>query len=215
MKNKIGFTLSEVMVTMGILGVLAAILIPAVMSVSPDQNKVMLKKAYYTLEKAVSDLINDDSNYPLDPPGTTTDTGQTVSQGFHYKTAGGTAIPANNNKFCYLLSESLNTVGTVDCDPAGSGASTGMSFTTSDGMLWTIYDSTFELHATNYLQVAVVLVDVSGPNKGDNCDYNGGAGKHPDQFKFRIRYDGKMTINPNDTAAMAILANPTNNKKDL
>jgi len=212
MKNKKGFTLAEVMVTLVIMGVLAAILVPAVMNVSPDSNKVLLKKAYSTTEKVVSELINDDSNYPVDQTGTTTDTSQTVPLGFTYTTAGGTTIPVGDNKFCFLFSENLNTVGAVDCNPTG-----GMSFTTADGMVWTPTATAFilTLDATSYLTTDVLSVDVTGSGKGDNCFYNTcAAGKHPDKFRFRIRYDGKMTIDPADTAAISILTNPTDNQKD-
>ena len=64
MHLKKGFTLSEVMVTLGVLGVLAAILIPAITKVTPSTERVMFKKAHATLEKAVSEMIEDETNYP-------------------------------------------------------------------------------------------------------------------------------------------------------
>ena len=47
LKNKKAFTLAEVMVTLAVFGVLAALLLPAIANVRPNKNKVMFKKAYY------------------------------------------------------------------------------------------------------------------------------------------------------------------------
>lgn len=66
MNKKIGFTLSEIMVALGIVAVLAAILVPSVMSQRPDDNKIMMRKAYSILSETVFEMLNDDSNklYP-------------------------------------------------------------------------------------------------------------------------------------------------------
>lgn len=52
---KKAFTLSEALVTLAIIGVLAAILIPVVNNVKPDKDKILYKKALYTLTNAVSE----------------------------------------------------------------------------------------------------------------------------------------------------------------
>lgn len=68
--KKHGFTLPEVLITMGVIGVLSALLIPTIVAVKPNKNKVMMKKAYYLLEQSLTDVINDDSIYPYNPDGT-------------------------------------------------------------------------------------------------------------------------------------------------
>lgn len=208
MKNIKGFTLSEVMVTLGVLGVLAAVIIPAVMSVRPDTERVMFKKAYSTIEKSVSDLINNETYYPTDVTGTTTDTSLLVPAGFNNQTTTGTGVPASTDKFCYLLSQNLNTVGTVDCATA-SGAN--KTFTTSDGMIWKVDTTTFVLHSSTYAGVNAVSVDVNG-NKTPNCFYDADTCAEPDQFKFRIRYDGKISVDSSDPVAVDMLTNPTENR---
>lgn len=215
MTIKKGFTLSEVMITLGILGVLAAIIIPAVMNVSPDSNKVMFKKAHSTLEKTVETLINDDVNYPSNVTGQTTDgTNVTVARGFNNTDITGTVVPAGNDKFCYLFAQQLNTVGTVTCTANQTG-----TFETTDGISWFITPSTFPLRADSY---NTIMVDVNG-NKGPNCfrgDINGiacaASVQTPDEFYLGVRYDGKILV---DTTAVTtdidggtILTDPTRNK---
>jgi prepilin-type N-terminal cleavage/methylation domain-containing protein len=211
MKNIKGFTLSEVLVTLGVLSVLAAIIIPAVVKIGPDNNRVMFKKAYSTVEKVVSSLISSDADYPADQTGTTTDTSVVVSRGFNYTTLG-TNVPVGNNKFCYLFSDQLNTVS-FNCTAATVGGVPAYTMTTTDGMVWTFTASTFDLDADKYLTDNVLAVDING-TKIPNCDYSTcAAGKSPDQFKFRIRYDGKMSMDPSDTFAVGVLTNPTENRK--
>lgn len=64
MNYKKSFTLSEIMIAMAIFGIIAAACIPIVLNMSPNKNAIMLKKAYYTTEQIVSDLINDPIYYP-------------------------------------------------------------------------------------------------------------------------------------------------------
>lgn len=180
--TKKGFTLSEVMVTMGILGVLAAFIVPAVMNNTPDNNKVMFKKAYYSLEQGVSSLINDDTNYPSDQ--TLPISSVTYERGFNYTIQTPPATYFTNNKFCTLLSDELNILGTVSC-PAHNLTGTG-TFTTTDGISWNVripvndditYTTTdinatteavqFPLSSTSY--ALKIIVDVNGPNKRPNC----------------------------------------------
>lgn len=140
MAVKKGFTLSEVMIAMTILGVLAAVLVPVLTNLSPSTSKVMFKKAYSTLEKAVNNMVSDETNYPSDVPITPTPPGTiSYSKGLNNTAAvtnivGGTTY----NKFCYLFTDQLNTT-------TGGGAScvlataTGLNvFSTADGIVWNI-----------------------------------------------------------------------------
>lgn len=58
------FTLTELLIALGVVAVLCAILMPVVNSLRPNQNIIMAKRAYYTVQSIVSELINDDSCYP-------------------------------------------------------------------------------------------------------------------------------------------------------
>lgn len=56
-KKYTGFTLAEVLVTLSIIGVLAALLIPVIFHGSPDKARAMYKKAVNTLQQAVDGMI--------------------------------------------------------------------------------------------------------------------------------------------------------------
>ena len=200
------------MIAIGILGVLAALLIPALMNSQPDQSKVMFKKAYSSIEQNVSTMINDDTNYP----GGTTVVGfdcGTFECGFHNTTA---TTNGGDNKFCYFLSQAMNVIGTASCS-----ANPGV-FTTTDGIVWHIYAAGgFPLSATDYS--TKVVVDVNGA-KSPNCTADTTGGSYgmnysagctaPDQFLVGVRYDGKLQVGATDGIASNILLNPTNNKRN-
>lgn len=184
----------------------------------------MFKKAYSTLEKAVSDMISDETNYPSSATGTDNNS-ITVPRGFNYTTA---TINGTVNKFCFLLADQLNTIGTVTCPVAseGGGALWGWNagqdgtFTTTDGIYWRLYFRTDDTLPNNQFPlnsawpsttVAVypdtVYIDVNGLSKGPNCTASTFASgfapqcastadcsSNPDIFIISVRYDGKLYV---------------------
>ena len=62
--NKKAFTLTELIIALGVIGVLATILMPVITNMIPDQNAIMAKRAYYAVQTIVSDIINDGDCYP-------------------------------------------------------------------------------------------------------------------------------------------------------
>ena len=226
MENKKGFTVSEVMVTLVLVGVLAGILVPQIMNMRPSTEKVMFRKAYSTIETAVSELINNLAAYPVVMDDSVDTPSERVEQGFHNQdmTSATTNIPAGTvNKFCYLLSQQLNIVGSAACTDPNTN-----TFTTSDGIAWTVYTPTppFPMSSTDYS--TLITVDVNGQNadgtaKLPNCSTKAlinpavskcaSANVIPDTYQIGVRYDGKLNIDPNDFNAAAILSYPTENSK--
>lgn len=217
-----GFTLAEVMVVLGILGILAAFLVPAIMQTAPNNNMVMFKKGYSILEEAISTMSNDDTNYPSDQQGTTTDTpSATVPRVFNFTDA---KANGTTNKFCYFLTDKLNTVGsmTAACPAVDADASINGYFTTTDGIIWTIKyvgndgapNIQFPLSSSSY--DLKIIMDVNGTSKGPNCSTDSAAASYTfgsdtgtaltqcsfsatcndvaDRFIIGVRYDGKLQI---------------------
>ena len=59
-----GFTLSEVLIAMLVLGIIVSASVPVILKLAPNKNVAMIKKAYYTTETVVNGLINDQYYYP-------------------------------------------------------------------------------------------------------------------------------------------------------
>ena len=58
-----GFTLSEILIVLVIIGVLSAILIPLAFQSSPDENVMKFKKAHNTLLSVIRELVSSDEYY--------------------------------------------------------------------------------------------------------------------------------------------------------
>lgn len=220
MVMKKGFTLAETLITLALVGIIAAFVIPAITKTTPNQNKVLFKKAYSSLERAISDLSNDEVDYPT-VPGTSTDGLNTplTTIGFN-NTSIGAAAPASTDKFCYLLSQQMNTTLTqaqiatpsTYC-PVAAGTGT---FTTTDGIIWSMTTPTatsFALTPSSYMYIKIDVNGAKAPNCGDTGNSSGftacTANQSADKFYIGIRYDGKMNVV--DANATAILQNPTVN----
>ena len=63
-KNKFAFTIVECLITLSLIGMLCVITLIGMNKLMPDQDKVRFQKAYYTISKTVSQMINDDVLYP-------------------------------------------------------------------------------------------------------------------------------------------------------
>ena len=64
MRRLKGFTLTELMIALAVIGILVAIVTPTIMKTRPNKNKMMIKKTYYTTEQIIATLINDARLYP-------------------------------------------------------------------------------------------------------------------------------------------------------
>lgn len=50
---KKGFTLAELLIVLGITGIVAAVLLPAINNIMPDKTKIMYLKAYDELQRHI------------------------------------------------------------------------------------------------------------------------------------------------------------------
>ena len=206
-----GFTLAEMLITLGIIGVLTALVIPAVNHLKPDENKTLYLKVYDTLADTVKNLaanskiypvcentnnINCSSNpllntdIPLVAPFNTTD---------DYK---------GNKKLCNLLAFALGAVN-PNCSTniynySNETFKNNLSFITSNGMQWIVSQQrTITPESNSATFQTDIYFDVNG-NKGNNCIYNNTNCTKPDIFKFMVASDG--TIVPADPMGIKYIA---------
>lgn len=201
------FTLTELLVALGVIGILCAILLPVIFNILPNQNTIMAKRAYYTVQTVIADLINDEACYP----DKTLAVGNNKRYGFDdgfgtpnciiwggeedFQTIDNEGDP--NTKFLKLYLDKLGLMM----------QNTGQTeFQTKDGMLWKLSGS-FSSGAPKG-GFRTFAVDVNGdakPNCGqseetkkninnvaaEDCT---GRTKGFDRFAMTIHADGKIDI---------------------
>ena len=209
MKRFKAFTLSELMVALTVLGILCAIVLPGLMNNNPNQNKMMMKKAYNVFLDVTNDLINDTGNYPA-IYGLCPDTKESGYLGFD--------CTETDSKFPYLFLKRFSSKGLLPEDEASMKSNanysrTGLAncngvgascyfFKSEDGMSWAFEKS--KLTKGSYTDSILIGIDVNGDKK-PNC-YEGATGcddrNNYDQFRLKLYADGTVKINDADEWAM-------------
>lgn len=188
--KKNGFTTSEVLITLGILGVIAAFMMPALIHVMPDKNDENHKKANYQIEQIISQMYSDDTMYPkisaFNKSGFK-NTDMVLIEGTTY---------SGDTKFCQLFAKQFKKISSgVNCGSTDSPDT--ISFKTPDGMNWYIPKTTFSKGWTT------IKVDINGDeirkgNKTNACEYNASTCKKPDLFTYFVRSNGTVIASTDD-----------------
>lgn len=203
MMKKQGFTLAEALVTLGVIGVVAALILPAVNSMRPDQNKVLYLKAHDALGYALSNIASNSklfpahiqqenvsvASYPL------LNTEAPIEQRYEDYTG--------KTKLCSLLALSMNVdSGNIDCSESSYNFSestfdndfnNNISFVTPNGMQWRVVPQALTIGADRAEYETDIYVDVNG-NKEPNCIYNSESCTDPDRFMFLVDAKGNLYI---------------------
>ena len=204
---KKGFTLQELLITMGIVGIISAIALPAVMGLRPDKNKSLFIKTYNTIATLTSEILNDTSLYneTYDANGNPNCVGM-----------GCTARPADPqynsenyegaHKFAYLLADKLDVDGDVR-EPMSGNTPNVIQFNTTDGVTWQVVtvcnnndDGQRQCFCPN------IQIDVN-PNSNDCHNIYSANCTNPTKFNLTIDANGKFQAA--DAMSIAYLQNPT------
>lgn len=194
MKKFRGFTLTELMIALAVIGVLVAVVTPAIMKTRPNKNKMMVKKTFYTTEQIVSSLINDERLYPdmteacENPEGVEETENFYCAWGFDYdspvKYEGETYT--GNTKFRDLFKSKLN----ISKDE-------GNKFTTTDGATWDLSGTigAWEKKKTSVsgAGTGTILIDVNGKDAPNAREADSDADDF-DQYVIIVKANGKMNI---------------------
>lgn len=195
--KKFGFTLSEILVTIAVIGVISSIVVPMVGDILPDQDKMKVLKCYKTIVDINKEILSDSSLYwtPADSDCVGLDCDQMpINPEFAKSKYSG------EDKYLLLFTSKLDSDFSGNI---GSGQSE-VSFRTPDGNDWNVV----HLGSYNY----TITVDLDDSANSTNAVYDATT-KKPDRFSFYISSDGKVT--GNDPLTKAYLKNPhkLNDKK--
>ena len=201
--KKCGFTLAELLLTLGILGVLIVILIRATLTVQPNEEQVMLKKSYHELTRIVHELINDDDMYPELADESKegqyfANTQKVTYKGVEY--GGETDSDDAKAKFCKLFGSRLRLRESNACDEDHTELKEGGHYVTTGGVMWSLPITTFvtttedeEGNSHSESTAGTIYIDVNG-DAGENCFEDDDECKIPDRFKIDIHSDGRIEI---------------------
>ncbi len=189
---KRAFTTAEMLITLMVLGIIAAILIPSLMNAAPDKNLAKFRKAYNTVQKVITQLTNNGLIYPKGtfnsfPVSITTSADKTsyfCKQFADQLTVSGSVnctstSAATTSHLTYTNSASLTTMDTY----CTKRTSNNYAFKTADNIVWWgMYDdfSTSVINSGIETSYVVLCFDV------DTAD------DEIEPFSFGIRADGKV-----------------------
>lgn len=206
MKTK-AFTLTELLIALAVIGVLIAILLPVIFNIMPDQNALMAKRAYYSIQTVTSSLINDEACYPNKTQALAAEAREGFDDGYGYADCtmwGGKYNEDSideedaNSKFLTLFINKLDLKNNNDDNSVILDGDTTYEFKTKDNMIWTAQN--MNLENSNDNPSIEFMIDVNGPDKpncksptdtdGTNCDKK----KDFDRFTVKISADGRLDI---------------------
>ena len=153
MQPKKGLTLIEVLISMTILGIVAAITIYILINVIPKEHEYLAKKPAVTLSNGVKTLLENDKIYP----------NKSFEDGEQFCNEYSKIFKDINSSNCTIYSNiSDNNFQPGDKIPNDIYALTNL--TTSTGETWIGLNQNFKDENTPIQ----ILIDVNGPNKGRN-----------------------------------------------
>lgn len=193
-----GFTLAEVLITLGIIGVVAAMTMPTLLnSTNGAQYRTAYKKALSVLSQAVVlNVALDD--YDLSQATTSSDT----------DTAKASLYALFRNRMNVVSDSGTSNVDSWEAgndNSASFGASANYTMFFNDGITFTFAKSDAQCTQTSPCKGAIDINGAKNPNKVVACDSASGECKvtNPTDIYPVIMYD--QSVLPNSNAARAVL----------
>lgn len=235
---KKAFTLAETLITMGIIGIVAALTLPAVNQMRPDETKIKYLKAFDALQESVIEIASNKLEYPTHeenagnvtrvydspthpaPLMNISESSTQIDSSNVFISLSSRNNWNNNSKLCHLVAWEMSgnnekcssNLLQLDVPTNNLGE---VAFTTPNGIDWYMRVSRFKPSVVSNDAVFAenVMIDVNR-NDGPNCLYNADNCRYPDRFWFMITADGKVT--PADPMGKAyIQTRKTNGRRDM
>lgn len=189
---KKGFTLQELLISLAIVGVVAAITVPGIIGMMPDKKKAMYMKCYSTLTNLTNEILDDPVLYYKNEEDCVGLACQASPNAEAYPQCSGDWSCDRALKFPAIFATKVNYIERAKLPNA-------LNFRTADGVLWTFTaagDSGYNL-----------VLDLNPDDDENDCFYNSAQCTEPDQFRFEIdKYGG---ISAEDALGKAFLRNAT------
>lgn len=194
---KKGFTIAELLITLGIVGLLAAMTAPAVMNMMPNETKIKYMKAYNAIAVTNDEILNNSDLYyqTVYTEGSVSLLGEPTCMGLGcvQKTKSNdpdlneATASENSSKYGKILAYQFGV-------PLDDVTITGNKciFILKDGSQWEI---TANLKTEDNAKIlnANIVVDLDGKDKGKNCYSSSSSCKKPDKFKFKVDTYGAVS----------------------
>ncbi|MBR6297986.1 MAG: type II secretion system protein [Candidatus Gastranaerophilales bacterium] len=121
--KKMAFTLAEVMITLTIIGVISAIVVPVAIHSRPDENVMKFKKAHNTLYQVINTLVTSDKYYFAGDLGIKADEKRINGGNTHGVCTNSEEVIGDENDFRYFCNTIADLLSTksVQCSAAGTG----------------------------------------------------------------------------------------------
>ena len=211
------FTLTEIIITIGLIGVLAVITAPAISDLMPDKNKIIVIKLYEQLQVLNEEIISDPglyfqennceglacANSPL-RPGLLNLTDNS-SEPVEY---------ADSSKYPAILANKFNRESSVIINTNDTGGYTTLTFIPLAGVECKISSKIkTENSVPKFYGLMSIIIfgndsEKYGVNGANACIYDKVSCPNPNKYLFMIASDGSIT--PMDQVSKAYLKNPTN-----
>ena len=216
--RKKAFTLAEALIALGIVGVVAALMLPMMNKFKADQYKVLYIKTYDSLVDVVNLAASNRKIYPTMNTNEPREEYKNVVYSDYplYNTIGiknvfqGVDLTEGEQKFCEVLAYSFGVdKNNIKCH-VNDLLGTNYSFKSKSGADFIVKTTIKAPNADKGDFKAEVIYDVDGLMKGKNSLYSND-NKNPDQFKFVVYADGRVA--PDDEKGRFYLTTRSNWKK--
>lgn len=211
--KKQAHTLSEVLIALGIVGILGAVVAPMANKFKPDVNKIKFLKNYDAIVQANNDMIYYKTLY-REKDGEYKFVGYPIfdiSEGVIGETTYGEGEGESERivKYCQVLSDYITGDVSSNCSKDFSDKPDGAPmFTSKYGTDFWIYSTrTLDGETSTGTYRSDIYIDIDGTGNGNGCQYSADC-LEPDIFKLSVKASGEVI--PSDAMSDYYLKTRTN-----
>lgn len=178
--KKFGFTLAELIVTLSVIAVAAALIAPMIGNIMPDKNKIKVLNCYNAVGTALDSLFSDENEYHPATDIVYDDNHDPIGTKLRCE-----GMSCFGNDSTEIKEKLWNKIGINTTD------------NTKNNILWE-----WTKESDNY----IIEVDMEPDKTGYYYGESGFDSKKIDTYRFKISKHGKLS--PNDNLTRAYLENP-------